>query len=540
MLKKLTRFGIILSTLLMLGACFKGQEADLIIHNAKIHSLDSENTIYAAMAIKDGKIIDLGPEREILNKYSGTSYDAEKKSIFPGFIDGHAHYSGAAKNALMSSLFQTKTKQDIIDKTNVYDSKKSHGWILGRGWNQETLPNKSMLSKKELDSIYPNNPVLLIRIDGHAGVANSLAMKKSGLDTITNLSGGRIFENGLILDNALNIVLNSVPEFEESLILSELIKIQEDLLQYGIVGLHDAGINQKDLSRYHEMEKSGALKISLNVMLSNNEENIQYFIDQGKTKTDRVKVQSIKCYVDGALGSRGACLKENYNDQDTKGFILMKEEKLNKVAQFCIENDIQLNTHCIGDSAFSWVCNTFSKYLKKGNDRRWRIEHAQVVDPVDLKTMKDYGIIPSVQPCHAISDMNWVHDRIGTRDTFSYNYRALKNHANFIISGTDFPIESPNPFVNFFAGTKRQFLDLTPVNGFQRAGALSKMEMLKSMTYWPALGSFSESSTGSLELHKKADFIILNQNILDCPDEKFNLTYVTKTFINGKEVYSIE
>ena len=256
------------------------------------------------------------------------------------------------------------------------------------------------------------------------------------------------------------------------------LKIQKDLLQFGIVGLHDAGVNQTELSRFKEMEKSGDLKISIYPMLSNNEENIQYLIEKGKTQTDRINVQSIKCFADGALGSRGACMKENYRDSDTKGSILIEEDALNALAKFCIDNDMQLNTHCIGDSSFSWVVKTYAKYLEKGNDRRWRIEHAQVIDPLDLKIMKEYNIIPSVQPCHALSDMNWVQDRIGERDTFAYNYRLLKNNANFIISGTDFPLESPNPFANFLAGTKRQFLDLTPANGYKRNAALSKMEML--------------------------------------------------------------
>lgn len=525
---------------LILTSCFKGQEADLIIHNARIHSLDGSYSEFEAMAIKDGKIIELGPEREILNKYHGESIDLKQKHVYPSFVDGHGHFLGAAKAELMAQLYDSKTKNDIVSKLRKYPNNTSGGWILGRGWNQENYPNKQMLTLEELDSIFPNNPVALIRIDGHAMVVNSQALNKCKIDTSYKVYGGSISPEGVLLDNAMNIIYENIPDYSDELLIPQIKKLQNQLLSYGITGVHDPGISIKDLELYQSLEKNKELKLFIYAMFHHKDEELQYLIDNGKVYSDRISVESIKAYADGALGSRGACLKQPYTDDPSQGLLLVEEEKLNKLAEFCVNNDIQLNTHCIGDSAFSWVLNIYAKHLDKGNDKRWRIEHAQVVDPNDLEKMKEYGVIPSVQPCHALSDAKMVVERIGERSVNAYNYRALKNHSSIMISGTDFPVESPDPFRNFINGTERQELDLTPDVPFQKSGALTKKEMLKSMTLWAHFGSFTESSNGSLEKGKNADFIVLNHDLLESSKDKYELMFVLSTFINGKEVYSAE
>lgn len=521
-------------------SCFKGQEADLIIHNAQIHSLDGSYTEYEAMAIKDGKIIDLGPEREILNKFSGESIDMKQRHIYPGLVDGHGHFLGAAKAELMAQLYDARNKQDIISILKKYPKETSNGWILGRGWNQEKYPNKEMLTLQELDQIFPNNPVALTRIDGHAMVVNSKALELCNIDTNYVIYGGTITGKGMMLDNAMKVIHDQIPEYEDQLLIPKVIALQNQLFSYGITAVHDPGISIKDLELYQKLEANKDLKIFVYAMFHHNKEEMQYLVTNGKVETNRISVTSIKAYADGALGSRGACLKSPYIDAPTNGLMLIEENKLNELATFCINNDVQLNTHCIGDSAFNWVLNIYGKHLNPGNDRRWRIEHAQVVDPKDLETMKKYNVIPSVQPCHALSDAKMVVERIGNRSVHAYNYRALKNHAGIIISGTDFPVEFPDPFRNFMTGTERQELDMTPDIPFQKSGALTKKEMIKSMTTWAHHGSFTENINGSLEKGKNADFIVLNQDLLEVSKDKIRLTYVISTFINGKEVYSAE
>lgn len=530
----------------------KKQEADLIIHNAVIYTVDSAFSIQQAMAVKDGKIIETGSNEQILNSYSAKeTKDIEGKTIFPGFIDAHCHFLGYGLGLQKVDLVGTtsfenvvQTVKDFIVKTDQTPNPSTTGevqWIEGRGWDQNDWAVKEYPTKDKFDSLFPNTPLILKRIDGHAALANSAALKLAGLDGKTKVNGGDLIKDtkgnltGILIDNAVDLVTSKISAPSKEKLFNALLVAQENCFAVGLTTIDDAGLMKYEIDAIDELQKSGKLKMRIYAMLSDSAPNYKYYLEKGPYKTERLNVRSFKFYADGALGSRGACLLENYSDKkDWKGFLLNTKEHFEKYAVIMAQKGFQMNTHCIGDSSDRLILDIYKKNIT--TDSRWRVEHAQVVNKNDFE--KFAGIIPSVQPTHATSDMYWVGERLGKeREKGAYAYKDLLKAAGLVALGTDFPVEDISPFKTFYAAVVRKDSKGFPDNGYQMENALSREETIKGMTIWAAHSNFEEKEKGSLEKNKFADFIILDTDLMKCEPNSILSTKVLATYLGGERVH---
>jgi predicted amidohydrolase YtcJ len=526
----------------------KQEKADLVVHNATIYTMDGENTIGQAMAIKNGKIVEIGAEREIMNKYRADEFiDARLRTIYPGFIDAHCHFLNYGLDLQILELKGTESFDAVLARTVKYAANNEEKeWIVGRGWDHTAWAEKEYPNKTELDSLFPNKPVLLRRVDGHAALVNQAALQLAGIDKNTVIDGGIIEKSdgkltGILVDNAVDAVRDLIPKPTKKEKIEALLAAQQKCFEVGLTTVDDAGLSKPDVDIIDELHKSGKLKMRMYVMLTDNQENFDHYLLNGPHKTKRLNVRSFKFYGDGALGSRGACLLRPYADiHDTThyGMLLNDTTYFRKYAQLVYDKGFQMNTHCIGDSANRFILNTYASILKGVNDRRWRIEHAQVVAPSDFELFKNYTVIPSVQSTHATSDMRWAEDRVGPeRVRGAYAYKDLLDQNGMIALGTDFPVEGINPMNTFYAATVRKDIEGRPRTGFQMENALTREETLKGMTIWAAMSNFEEKEKGSLEPGKYADFVILDRDILKVAPDKILSAAVYATFINGEKVY---
>lgn len=530
-----------------------------------------------AMAIKDGKVLAVSTNESILNNYTAEkTTDAEKKFIFPGFIDAHCHFYGYGKGLMELDLVGTSSFNEIIERTVTYVKQRdispevsknlvggNEDWIIGRGWDQNDWEKKEFPTRKKLDSLFPNTPVFLKRIDGHAALANSKALKIAGINDQTKVEGGIIEHikgrdeqwtkqpkisacgnncyywepTGILIDNAVDLVEKKIPKSTKEQIQNALLKAQANCLAAGLTTVDDAGLEKQIVDAIDELQKSDTFKMRIYAMLTPTEENLAYYLKNGKYKTNKLNVRSFKFYGDGALGSRGACLLQDYSDKkEWRGFLLNDVSYYEKYAAIMDSAGFQMNTHCIGDSAVRTILKIYSWQLKEQKDRRWRIEHAQIVHPADLKYFSD-GIIPSVQPTHATSDMYWAGERLGQGLKFAYAYKKQLNSAGILALGTDFPVEDISPFKTFYAAVFRRDAKGVPLNGFQTENALARRETLRGMTIWAAYSNFEEKEKGSLEPGKWADFVVLDTDLMNCNEYNVLNTKVLSTFIAGEEVY---
>lgn len=556
MLKNLLSIGFII---VFFSQCSSTKEtADLIIHNAQIYSVDSSFSTYQALVIKDGKIRDIGSNERILKHYEAKeTVDAHGKTILPGFIDAHCHFLGYGLSLQQCNLIGTKSKEEMVKRVidfsvqlkqgHVLDAqtnlkKTIDNWLIGYGWDQNDWEVKEFPDNRELDSLFPYTPVLLYRIDGHAALVNSAALKIAGITEKSKLAGGDFIKTnnrltGILLDNSMLLVKSILPNRNKQNLIKSLLDAQKNCLAAGLTTVDDAGLMKKDIDLIDELQQQGKLKIKMYAMLSDSSSNYEYYLKHGPYKTNKLTVCSFKFYADGALGSRGACLEEDYSDKaQWKGFLLSSQKHFQERADLLVHKGFQMNTHCIGDSAYHIILSAYKKAGVK-KEQRWRIEHAQVVSPEDM-AISD-AIIPSVQPTHATSDMYWAEDRLGhDRVKQAYAYKDLLTKTGLVALGTDFPIEDISPFKTFFAAVARQDQKGYPVNGFQTENALSREEALKGMTIWAAYSNFEEKEKGSLEKGKWADFIILDTDIMKCKIQDVLQTKVIATYINGEKVYS--
>lgn len=537
---------MILTTLIQAG-CRSGYDADAIYYNGTVYSVDDSFSVFTAFAVRGGKIFSLGTDKEMMALNAPQKTDLNGKTVIPGFHDGHCHFYGYGLDLKKIWLTQTRSFDEVI---NVLVEKRNQtvgGWLFGRGWDQNKWPGKSYPDNSKLDSLFPDIPVFLLRVDGHAALANSKALQMAGIEASTVIDGGLIEKRGgrltgILLDNAADRVSNIIPEFSYADKREALLNAQRNCFEVGITSVTDAGIGSTGLTLeiiniIDSLHKSGHLKMRVNAMAAT--EEIEHYRRHGKIKTERLSVHGFKIYSDGALGSRGACLLEPYADQPGhSGFLIHSPEKLDSIVDIIASIGFQLNTHSIGDSAHRLMLQLYGKYTTNLSDHRWRIEHAQVIHPDDFALYKKYKILPSVQPVHATSDMYWAGDRLGAeRVKGAYAYKQLLLQNNIIISGSDFPVEPINPLYGFYAAVARMDQDNYPEGGFQSENALSREETLRSFTQWPAYGAFRENEIGSLEIGKVADFLILEEDIMKIPVENIWKTKVIATYINGENVY---
>ena len=393
--------------------------------------------------------------------------------------------------------------------------------------------------------LFPNRPVILQRVDGHASIANQTALNLAGLKVGQTILGGAIVVDkgkltGLLIDNAVDLVTSKIPAATKQDYKNWLTAAQQNCFATGLTTVTDCGLSPTDVDRIDELQKSNDLKMRLYVMLSDQPSTYisKYFTDGGFV-TDKLMVKGVKVYGDGALGSRGACLLAPYADQKNwSGFLLSSEAHFDSVAAKLINTDFQMCTHAIGDSANRVILKVYAKYLKGKNDKRWRIEHAQIINPNDFHYFGDNSIIPSVQPTHGTSDMYWAGERLGAaRLKGGYAYKQLLEQNNWLPLGTDFPVEEINPFKTFLAAVARQDAKGFPAGGFQMENALTREQTLRGMTIWAAKANRMEKQVGSLEIGKKADFILLDKDLMKVSTDSVLQVKVLKTYIGGERVY---
>jgi predicted amidohydrolase YtcJ len=528
-------------TILLITQC-KKMPVDIIVINSNTYTVNNSFDNAEAFAVKDGKFIAIGTNDEIQKWHkSATVIDAKNQTIVPGLIDAHCHFYSLGLQQQKVSLEGTKSYDEVLEKLVVFQKEKKTKYITGRGWDQNDWEVKEFPTKEKLDKLFPTIPVAVRRVDGHALLVNQAAIDLSGLTKKMKVSGGEIIikngkMTGVLIDAAMDFI--KFPKTSKEEAIKGLLDAQKISFSYGLTTVDDAGINKETIELIDSLQQTGSLKMRIYAMVSgDNQQEIDYFIHKGITKTDRLNVRSFKVYGDGALGSRGAAMRKSYSDRENHfGALIYAPERYQEIARQIAASEFQMNTHAIGDSANTWLLKTYKDVLKNKKNRRWRIEHAQIIAPEDFKNFDN--ILPSVQPTHATSDMYWAKDRVGKeRVKGAYAFKKLLNNYGKIALGTDFPVEQVNPFLTFYAATIRKDLDNYPENGFQMENALTREETLKGMTIWAAYSNFEENEKGSIEVGKFADFVILNQDIMKVDGKEIPKTKAVATFLNGEKVY---
>ena len=535
-----------IALIVLCSSCIN-QRVDLIVHHAQIYTVNNEFATAEAMAVQDGKIVAIGTNDEILKVYQSDSLvDAKGAAVYPGFIDAHAHFLGYGQSLYSVDLMFVPSWEEAITRVKDFAAKHpGKGWIKGRGWDQNRFPGKQFPTNAELNALFPDRPVILERVDGHASIANDFALNLAGVKPGQTIEGGQFTMQdgkltGLLVDNAVGVVEKNVPVATKDDYKDWLTAAQQNCFATGLTTITDCGLSPSDIDYIDALQKSNDLKMRLYVMLSDKPASYasKYFTGGGYV-TDRLSVKGVKVYGDGALGSRGACLLHPYSDKpDWSGFLLSSPAHFDSIAAKLINTDFQMCTHAIGDSANRTILNVYAKYLKGKNDKRWRIEHAQIVHPADFHLFGDNSIVPSVQPTHGTSDMYWAGDRLGTeRLKGGYAYKQLLEQNNWLPLGTDFPVEEINPFKTFLAAVARQDSKGFPAGGFQMENALTREQTIRGMTIWAAKANRMEKQVGSLEVGKKADFIILDQDLMKVATDRILQIKVLKTYLNGERVH---
>jgi predicted amidohydrolase YtcJ len=535
-----------IAVLFLCSSCIN-QRVDLIVHHAQIYTVNNEFATAEAMAVQDGKIVAVGTNDEILKEYKSDSLvDAKGSAVYPGFIDAHAHFLGYGQSLYAVDLMFVPSWEEAIERVKDFAAKHpGKGWIKGRGWDQNRFPGKQFPTNAELNALFPDRPVILERVDGHASIANDFALNIAGVKPGQSIEGGQFMMQdgkltGLLIDNAVGVVERNVPDATKNDYKDWLTAAQQNCFATGLTTITDCGLSPSDIDYIDALHKSNDLKMRLYVMLSDKPESYasKYFTSGGYI-TERLSVKGVKVYGDGALGSRGACLLHPYSDKpDWSGFLLSSPAHFDSIAAKLINSDFQMCTHAIGDSANRTILNIYAKYLKGKNDKRWRIEHAQIVHPNDFHMFGDNSIVPSVQPTHGTSDMYWAGDRLGAeRLKGGYAYKQLLEQNNWLPLGTDFPVEEINPFKTFLAAVVRQDSKGFPAGGFQMENALTREQTIRGMTIWAAKANRMEKQVGSLEVGKKADFIILDKDLMKVSTDSILQVKVLKTYLNGERVH---
>lgn len=556
-------FGILVVLFAFTG-CKKGPIADLVLLNGKVVTLDAHNTIAQALAVKGDRILAMG-DNEQIKKMVGEQtrvLDVTGALVIPGLIEGHAHFLGLGEALSRLDLTHTQSWQDIVDSVAARARRAEAGeWIIGRGWHQEkwkTRPAKLVEGyplHTALSKVSPRNPVILTHASGHAVFVNQKAMELAGISRQTpNPMGGKIIRDrqgnptGVLLENAMDLVWKAyhkqVAEDPEAEKMRYAQKAMEACIKNGITSFHDAGASFAEIELFKRLAEQEKLKVRLYVMIHEPNVRLRKYLDHYRLigyANHFLTVRAIKRYMDGALGSRGAWLFKPYNDQpNSVGFNVISPDSLKATAEIAIEHGFQLCTHAIGDRANHVVLDVYEQVFKahpEKKDLRWRIEHAQLIHPADIKRFAKLGVIASMQGIHCISDGPWVPQRIGEEraKNEAYLWQTLWQTGAVVTNGTDAPVEAIDPMANFYALITRRMN-----NGqyFYPEQCLTPDQALKAYTYNNAYAAFEENLKGSLEPGKLADITVLDRDILTVPPYKVPKTKVLYTIVGGKVVWS--
>ena len=527
---------------LFLFSC--SEHVDLIVYNAEIYTVDDNNYKATSFAVKDGKFIYVGDD-SVTSKFSSSNIiNAEGLPVYPGFIDSHAHFYNLGFLSDQVNLKETKSLDEVLDRVIKFDNSIEKKFIIGRGWDQNDWDDKSFPSNKLLNEKFPDKAIVLRRIDGHAYLVNDFALNLAGINNLSTIDGGEFIKSngkltGVLIDNAMRLIDDIIPDPTTEESIKALISAQEIAFENGLTTISEAGITRKQIELIDSLQKTGILKIKIYAMIANDTDDVDYYIEEGPYKTDKLNVRSVKVYADGALGSRGASMIDEYSDRSGYfGIIRTPIDSIKNLAFKLAGTKFQMNTHAIGDNANRIVLNAYRDALFNYRDPRWRIEHAQVINENDIELFNQ-KIIPSVQPTHATSDMYWLYDRIGRkRANLAYAYKELLNRSGVIPFGTDFPVEDISPIMTFYSAVVRKDLDGFPNEGFQMENSINRPDALYAMTIHGAYANFEEDEKGSIEVGKSADFIILDNDLIKSSEVRIPTTNIVATFIDGELVFN--
>jgi predicted amidohydrolase YtcJ len=528
--------------------------ADLIVLNARIYTADATRPLVQALAVRGGRIVFAGNRAgaEALAGPRTERWDLGGKTVIPGMVDAHVHLLGLGQALRLVDLTGTTSYDEVIARVVERAKTVRPGeWVRGRGWDQNDWAVTEFPTHDALSRAVPDNPVYLTRVDGHAALVNAAAMRAAELTAASqDPSGGRIIRDaagnptGVLVDRATGYVGRVIPSDSEDEVKAATVAAITEANRWGLTGVHDAGEGEEVIAVFEELARAGQYDLRNYVMVRGDEASLDRLMARGPRTAlhdGRIWVRAIKISADGALGSRGAALLEEYSDEPgNSGLVTADSGYMRRVAAKALRGGFQVNVHAIGDRANRTVLDIYADALKEvpTADHRFRIEHAQILNYQDIPRFAELGVIPSMQGSHQTSDMYWVPNRIGwNRSQGTYAWRSLLNTGVVIPNGSDTPVESPNPLISFHAFMTRQDAHGYPAGGWFPAEKTTRQEALLSMTLWPAYAGFMEDVSGSLTPGKYADFVVLDQDIMTVAEERILDTRVVRTVLGGKTVY---
>jgi predicted amidohydrolase YtcJ len=530
--------------------------ADLIVTNARIYTADDAQPLAEAMAISGGRLQFVGSAVEAMALRGPTTrmLDAGGRTVVPGMTDAHAHLYQLGAVLRQVDLTGTRSYDEIVARVVAKAATLPAGTpVIGRGWDQNDWSDTRLPTNAGLSAATPNHPVVLTRVDGHAILANAVAMTKAGITAETkDPEGGRILRDarsvatGVFVDNAQRLLAPAMTGGAVANPRDLLKSAVQEANRWGLTGVHDMGVSPAVVGTYEAAAQAGELTLRAYVLLSGDSSSVAWAFAKGPRSAlfdGRLWVRSIKLYGDGALGSRGAALLDPYaDDAQNNGLLVMQPEYIRGVSEAALRNGWQLATHAIGDRANRIALDAYTAALKTvpTADHRFRIEHAQIIHHDDIGRFAALGVIPSMQASHQTSDMYWAGNRLGTeRLRGAYAWRSLIAAGSIIPNGSDFPVENVNPLISFHAAVARQDADNFPAGGWYPEQRMTREEALRSMTIWPAKAAFQEGMLGSLTAGKYADFVLLDQDIMRVTPELILQTRVLQTWVGGAKVYEM-
>lgn len=526
-----------------------------VLTASRIDTMDVAQPRAQALAFDaDGTILALGDGAALLARYpDARRIDAGAAVVIPGMIDAHGHVAGLGLTHLRVDLTGTASKEEVLQRLRAFAATlPADAWLTGGGWDQNDWPQHDFPTAADLDAAFPERPVWLSRIDGHAGWANSAALRAvpRALDGDWQPDGGRIVRDaagratGVFVDGAMALVDAVQPALDDATIERALQLGMHDAVASGLTGVHDAGIPLAQLRAYQRLADRGALPLRITAMADGDAEALAWLCDNGlyRHPSHRLQMRTVKLYIDGALGSRGAALLEDYSDDHgNRGLLLMTPEQMDAAVAKARGCGVQVASHAIGDRGNHLVLEAYAKALgadATASDHRWRIEHAQVLAPADLPRLARLHVIASMQPTHATSDMPWAETRLGPqRIVGAYAWRQLRDSGARLALGSDFPVESVDPRLGLYAAATRADAQGQPAGGWQPQEKLTAYEALRGFTLDAAYAGFAEDEVGSLAVGKRADFVLLAQDPLTVAPEQLRGLEVLATYVDGQPVY---
>ncbi len=533
--------------LLMAGLAAGQEPASLVVVNARIYTANPAQPTASALAVREGRIAAVGQD---VQRYAGAGtrrIDAGGATVMPGFIDSHVHMRGLGDSLDALDLRGARSVQEVAAEVRRAVAERKPGeWIRGRSWDQTRWPGGGFPNADELSAAAPDHPVYLTRVDGHAAWVNRKALEVADLNAATaDPPGGRIHRDssgrptGVLIDRAMGLVGRKIPAAGGERVRDQIERAARECARLGLTTVHDAGVGPGDLAAYRWLIEHKRLPVRIYAMIGGSGELWREYLGRGPEIGEWLTVRSIKLVADGALGSRGAALLEPYTDEPgNSGLVIVQQAEIERVARAAVERGFQVNTHAIGDLANRAVVDAYAAALGGSNDKRFRVEHAQVVAPDDIPRFARYSIIASMQATHATTDMRWAEARVGPKRVLgAYAWQRFLQAGVQVANGSDFPVEDPNPLWGFYASVTRQDHMGGPPGGWQPDQRMSREEALRSWTVAGAYAAFEEKHNGSLEPGKRADFVMLSDDIMRIPPERILKTRVTMTVADGEIVY---